>query len=80
MTGGLCTALELSHHGGGHQNGLGQVLLSQEKIEEAARSFERALSHNPEYVPTIAGLQKHRVRPHGGLYRRVDAGLSWLSC
>ncbi len=36
---------------------LGRVLLSQGKIDEAKRSFERALSHNPEYVPAIAGLE-----------------------
>ncbi len=35
---------------------LGRVLLSQGNIEEAKRSFKRALSHNPEYVPAIAGL------------------------
>ncbi len=39
-----------------HAN-LGRVLLSQGKIDEAKRSFERALSHNPEYVPAIAGLE-----------------------
>ncbi len=36
---------------------LGRVLLSQGKIDKAKRSFERALSHNPEYVPAIAGLE-----------------------
>ncbi len=39
-----------------HSN-LGRVFLTQGKIEEAKRSFERALSHNPEYVPAIAGLE-----------------------
>ena len=39
-----------------HSN-LGRVLLSQGKIDEAKRSFERALSHNPDYVPAIAGLE-----------------------
>ncbi len=36
---------------------LGRVLLSQGKIDEAKRSFERALSHNPEYVPAIKGIE-----------------------
>ncbi len=40
----------------GHFN-LGRVLLSQGKIDEAKRSFERALSHNPEYVPAIKGIE-----------------------
>ncbi len=39
-----------------HSN-LGRVLLSQGKFDEAKRSFERALSHNPEYVPAIEGLE-----------------------
>ncbi len=39
-----------------HSN-LGRVLLSQGKIDQAKRSFERALSHNPEYGPAIAGLE-----------------------
>ncbi len=39
-----------------HSN-LGRVLLSQGNIDEAKRSFERALFHNPEYVPAIAGLE-----------------------
>ncbi len=42
-----------------HSN-LGRVLLSQGKIDEAKRSFERALSHNPDYVPAIVGLEKIR--------------------
>ncbi len=46
-----------------HSN-LGQVLLSQGKFDEAKRSFERALSHNPEYVPAIAGLEL--IREHWG--------------
>ncbi len=36
---------------------LGRVLLSQGNIDEAKRAFEQALSHNPEYVPAIAGLE-----------------------
>ncbi len=39
-----------------HSN-LGRVLLSQGKFDEAKRSFQRALSHNPDYVPAIAGLE-----------------------
>ena len=39
-----------------HSN-LGRILLSQGKFNEAKRSFERALSHNPEYVPAIEGLE-----------------------
>ncbi len=46
-----------------HSN-LGQVLLSQGKINEAKRSFERALSRNPGYVPAIAGLAL--IREHWG--------------
>ena len=39
-----------------HSN-LGRVLLSQGKIDEAKRSFERALLHNSGYVPAILGLE-----------------------
>ncbi len=39
-----------------HSN-LGRVLLSRGKIDEAKRSFERALSYNPGYVPAIVGLE-----------------------
>ncbi len=39
-----------------HAN-LGRVLLSQGKIDEAKRSFKRALLHNPGYVPAILGLE-----------------------
>ncbi len=39
-----------------HSN-LGRVLLSQGKIDQAKRSFKRALSYNPEYVPAILGLE-----------------------
>ncbi len=46
-----------------HAN-LGRVLLSQGKIDAAKRSFERALSRNPEYVPAIAGLEL--IREHWG--------------
>ena len=43
-----------------HSN-LGRILLSQGKIDAAKRSFERALSYNPEYVPAIAGLELIRA-------------------
>jgi Tfp pilus assembly protein PilF len=46
-----------------HSN-LGRVLLSQGKFDEAKRSFERALSHNPEYLPAIAALEL--IREHWG--------------
>jgi tetratricopeptide (TPR) repeat protein len=39
-----------------HAN-LGRVLLAQGKVEEAARSFERALEHDPNYVPALVGLE-----------------------
>lgn len=39
-----------------HAN-LGRVLLGQGKVEEAQRSFERALEHDPEYLPALMGLE-----------------------
>lgn len=39
-----------------HAN-LGRVLLGQGKVEEAKRSFERALEHDPEYLPALMGLE-----------------------
>jgi len=33
------------------------VLLGQGKVEEAQRSFERALEHDPEYLPALMGLE-----------------------
>ena len=39
-----------------HAN-LGRVLLAQGKIEEARRSFERALEHDPEYLPALIGVE-----------------------
>ncbi|MBI4207543.1 MAG: tetratricopeptide repeat protein [Betaproteobacteria bacterium] len=38
-----------------HHN-LGRVLLNQGRIEEAKRSFERALEHDPQYLPALLGL------------------------
>jgi tetratricopeptide (TPR) repeat protein len=38
-----------------HYN-LGRIFLAQGKIEEARRSFERALEYDPEYLPAIMGL------------------------
>jgi Tfp pilus assembly protein PilF len=39
-----------------HAN-LGRVLLAQGKIEEARRAFERALEHDPEYLPALIGVE-----------------------
>lgn len=39
-----------------HAN-LGRVLLGQGKVEEAMRSFERALEHDPDYLPALTGLE-----------------------
>lgn len=39
-----------------HAN-LGRVLLGLGKVEEARRSFERALEHDPEYLPALMGLE-----------------------
>ena len=39
-----------------HYN-LGRVLLAQGKLEEAKRSFERALQHDPEYLPALMALE-----------------------
>ena len=39
-----------------HAN-LGRVLLAQGKIEEARTSFERALEHDPEYLPALIGVE-----------------------
>ena len=39
-----------------HAN-LGRVLLAQGKIVEARTSFERALEHDPEYLPALIGVE-----------------------
>lgn len=39
-----------------HYN-LGRVLLTQGKVEEARRSFERALEHDPQYLPALMALE-----------------------
>ena len=36
---------------------LGRVLLEQGKIEEAKRSFEQALEHDPDYLPALQILE-----------------------
>jgi tetratricopeptide (TPR) repeat protein len=36
---------------------LGRILLMKGRIEEAKRSFERALSHNPDYLPARKALE-----------------------
>lgn len=46
-----------------HYN-LGRVRLTQGKVEEAKRSFERALEHDPQYLPALLGLEFIR---RGGL-------------
>jgi Tfp pilus assembly protein PilF len=39
-----------------HAN-LGRVLLAQGKLDEAKRSFERALEHDPAYLPALIGVE-----------------------
>jgi len=46
-----------------HAN-LGRILLAQGKVEEAKRSFERALEYDPQYLPALLGLEFIR---RGGL-------------
>ncbi|MGH8703504.1 MAG: tetratricopeptide repeat protein, partial [Burkholderiales bacterium] len=46
-----------------HSN-LGRILLIQGKVEEARRSFERALEYDPHYLPALLGLEFLR---RGGL-------------
>ena len=36
---------------------LGRVLLAQGKVDEARTSFERALEHDPEYLPALIGVE-----------------------
>ena len=40
-----------------HAN-LGRVLLAQGKVDEAKHSFERALEHDPLYLPALIGLEQ----------------------
>ena len=49
-----------------HAN-LGRVLLAQGKVEEARRSFERALEYDPEYLPALVGLEYIEQRGLRGL-------------
>jgi hypothetical protein len=43
------------------------VLLGQGKVEEAKRSFERALEHDAEYLPALMGLEYIRQSGSRGL-------------
>lgn len=49
-----------------HYN-LGRVLLAQGRIEDAKRSFERALEYDPEYLPALQALEYLRQRGLQGL-------------
>ena len=42
---------------------LGRVLMQQGRVDEAKRSFERALSHDPTYLPAFKALEL--IREHG---------------
>lgn len=44
-----------------HYN-LGRVLFAQGKIEEAKRAFERALQHDPQYLPALRALETIKQR------------------
>jgi len=46
---------------------LGRVLLEQGGIEEARRSFERALEHDPDYLPALQALELLKRRRLQGL-------------
>lgn len=46
---------------------MGRVLLEQGRIEEAKRSFERALEHDPAYLPALMALEIIRQRGLRGL-------------
>lgn len=41
---------------------LGRILLMKGRVEEAARAFERALSHQPDYLPARRALEVIRER------------------
>jgi len=49
-----------------HYN-LGRVLLAQGRIAEAKRAFERALEHDPAYVPALMALEYLKRRGVQGL-------------
>ena len=49
-----------------HYN-LGRVLLAQGRIEDARRSFERALEIDPQYLPALVGLLQIQQRGLKGL-------------
>jgi len=49
-----------------HSN-LGRVLHGQGRVAEAKRSFERALEHDPHYVPALTGLEYIRQHKLPGL-------------
>ena len=46
---------------------LGRVLVEQGRIEEARRSFERALEHDPDYLPALQALELLKRRRLQGL-------------
>ena len=41
---------------------LGRILLMKGRVAEAARAFERALSHEPDYLPARRALEVIRER------------------
>ena len=43
---------------------LGRIQLMKDQLEDAERSFERALSYDPDYLPALMGLQI--IREHKG--------------
>ena len=43
---------------------LGRIQLMKDQLEEAERSFERAISYAPDYLPALVGLQI--IREHKG--------------
>ena len=42
----------------------GRIHLMKGQLEEAQRSFDRALSYNPNYLPALQGLQL--IEQYGG--------------
>jgi Tfp pilus assembly protein PilF len=49
-----------------HYN-LGRVRLGQGRVAEARREFERALAHDPNYLPARQGLEEIRERERKSL-------------